>query len=230
MKNGTRWLIAGLLSCAALAGVAAVEAPLNPVRPAATPTNTVATKSVRGVNDTATRPLWNELTATQQNALAPLASDWNNIEVFRKKKWLEIGNRFVTMNPDEQLRVQERMRDWAKLTPDERRVAREIYTRTKKLNADEKSAQWQQYQELPEEQKKKLASDIAAKKRVSNLPAAPLHGKPVALPKPFEKAVPEKPAVTPSSPAPLPIPPASEIAPLAIPQAATPSPVPTRQP
>ena len=228
MKNGTRWLIAGLLSCAALAGVAAVEAPLNPTRPAATPANTVATKSVRGVNDTATRPLWNELTATQKNALAPLASDWNNIEVFRKKKWLEIGDRFVTMNPDEQLRVQERMRDWAKLTPDERRVAREIYTRTKKLNADEKSAQWQQYQELPEEQKKKLASDIAAKKRVSNLPAVPLHGKPVALPKPFEKAVPEKPAVTPTSPALLPTPPANEIAPLAIPQPAAPSPVPMR--
>ncbi len=219
MVNGTRWLLVGLLSCAALAGLVAVAVPLVRTHPAATPASPVTTKSARGPVEANTHPLWSELTATQQTALAPLASDWNKIEVFRKKKWLEIGDRFNSMNTEEQLRVQERMREWAKLTPDERRVAREIYTRTKKLNADEKSAQWEQYQQLPDEQKKKLAADIAAKKRVSNLPAKQSGGKPVPVPQSYEKAVPEKPATTP---------PASELAPLAVPQTAPPSPVPTQ--
>lgn len=220
MSTGKRWLIAGVLSCAALAGLAAVAVPLVTNQPAPGPASTTLAKPARKSVEADTRPLWNELTPAQQTALAPLAGDWNKIEAFRKKKWLEIGNRFVSMNTEEQLRVQERMREWAKLSPDERRVAREIYTRTKKLDASQKSAQWQEYQQLPEEQKKKLAADIAAKKRVSNLPTTPAGSKPVAAPRSYEKAVPEKSPVTPS--------PSSEVSPLAVPQATATPPAQTR--
>ncbi|MEB0135654.1 DUF3106 domain-containing protein [Actimicrobium sp. CCC2.4] len=220
MSNGKRWLVTGLLACATLAGLAAVAVPLVAKQPEATSLNpgpaTPAAKSV----EPDTRPRWNELTPTQQNALAPLAADWNKIEIFRKKKWMEIGNRFNGMNPDEQGRVQERMREWAKLTPDERRVAREIYVRTKKLDATQKSAQWQEYQQLTEDQKKKLAADVPAKKRVSNLPISAPGSTPAAAPKRYEKAVTNKPAMTPSS--------AAEVAPLAVPQTPAPAAATTR--
>lgn len=118
------------------------------------------------------RPRWAELTPAQQLALQPLAAEWDRIDGPRKKKWLEIGSKFGNLKQDQQARLQERMREWAKLTPDQRRVARESYSRTKKLNSSEKSAEWQHYQQLPEEQKKKLAEEASVKKRVANLPPA----------------------------------------------------------
>jgi len=116
------------------------------------------------------KPTWNELTPAQQHALAPLAGEWNKMEFNRKEKWLVIGNKFATMTPAEQDRMQERMRDWIKLTPAQRRSVRESYTRARKLDADKKSAQWKEYQQLSEEQKKKL-SQAKLPKHVAALPA-----------------------------------------------------------
>ena len=120
-------------------------------------------------------PNWNELSAAQQQALLPLATEWDKLDAAHKSKWLEISRRYVTMKPGDQARIQERMRAWVTLTPEQRRVARESYARTKKLNTDQKSAQWQQYQQLPEEQKKTLAAE-AAKSKVAALP--PVHSRP----------------------------------------------------
>jgi hypothetical protein len=119
------------------------------------------------------KPLWNTLSRPQQVALEPLAAEWDRMEGIRKQKWLEIANRFSSMKPDEQARVHERMREWVKMTPEERRVVRENYTRTKKIDPSQKSQQWEQYQQLPEEQKKQLAAEAAsarARKQVANLP------------------------------------------------------------
>lgn len=116
------------------------------------------------------KPLWSELNPAQKQALAPLESEWDNLEAFRKDKWLVIGNKFASMSPDEQQRVQDRMRDWVKLTPEQRRIARENYLRAKKIKPDQKSAQWEQYQQLPEDEKRKLAAEATTKKHVATLP------------------------------------------------------------
>ena len=118
------------------------------------------------------RPLWTELSAEQQQALTPLAADWDKLDGARKKKWIELTKRYSSLTPEQQARMQERMREWAKLTPDQRRVARESFSRTKKLEPDQKTAQWEEYQQLSDEQKKKLAEDAVARKRVTNLPPA----------------------------------------------------------
>lgn len=116
------------------------------------------------------RPLWTELTPAQQQALAPLAVEWNKLDSNHKTKWLAIGNKYSMMTPEQQKRFQENIGNWAKLTPEQHRIARESYARAKKLNSEQKTAQWQQYQQLPEEQKEKLAADAAAKKHIVNLP------------------------------------------------------------
>jgi hypothetical protein len=146
-------------------------APLMPPAPLPAPTAASKKPNVAKPVPAAAHPLWQELSAPQKAALAPLANEWDALEVSRKKKWLEIGTRFSSMKPDEQQRVQERMREWAKLTPEQRRVARESFARAKKLDPEQKSAQWQQYQQLPEEQKKKLAADASAKTPVARLPS-----------------------------------------------------------
>lgn len=155
-------------------------------------------------NMPAAKPLWTELTPAQQQALAPLASEWDKLDAFRKNKWLVIGNKFATMKPDEQQRMQERMRDWVELTPAQRRFARERYARAKKLNPGRKFAQWQEYQQLSEEQKKKLAENAASKNSVATLPPASQdkQGKTIPPIKSAPKPVPEqsfKPQSTPQS-------------------------------
>jgi len=116
------------------------------------------------------KPLWHDLTPAQQEALSPLAADWDKIDGQRKKKWIEMIKRYPSLTPDQQARMQERMRDWVTLTPEQRRVARESYARAKKLGPDQKSAKWQEYQQLSDEQKNRLAEEAQAKKRVANLP------------------------------------------------------------
>ncbi|MDL2357653.1 MAG: DUF3106 domain-containing protein [Pseudomonadota bacterium] len=120
------------------------------------------------------KPLWAALSPAQKIALAPIADEWDQAEGVRKQKWLEIANRFASMKPDEQARVHERMRDLFKMSPEERRVVRENYTRAKKIDPSQKSEEWEKYQQLPEEQKKQLAAEAAsarAKKQVANLPS-----------------------------------------------------------
>jgi hypothetical protein len=116
------------------------------------------------------RPLWTELTPAQQQALAPLASEWNKLDSNHKTKWLAIGKKYASLSPELQQRMHQNMTDWAKLTPEQHSIARDSYARAKKLNPEQKNEQWQQYQQLPEEQKQKLAADAAAKKHVANLP------------------------------------------------------------
>lgn len=166
------FVIVSLLAFTAFACASTDNVP-HPASPSIAPTSPGADKNPRTAvkSKAISSPTWAELNPAQQRALAPLAADWDKLESFRKKKWLEIGNKFAAMTPDEQARIQERMREWAKLTPEQRRVARDSYARTKKLNREQKSAKWEQYQHLPEEQKKKLAADAAAKKPVANLPA-----------------------------------------------------------
>jgi hypothetical protein len=120
----------------------------------------------------AARPLWQDLSPAQQQALAPLAADWDKLDGPRKKKWIELTRHYSTLTPDQQARMQERMHEWARLSPDERRVARESYSRAKKLEPEQKNAQWEKYQQLPDEQKSRLAEEAIARKRVTNLPPA----------------------------------------------------------
>jgi hypothetical protein len=141
------------------------------------------------------------------------------MESAKKQKWLEISNRYATMKPDEQQRVHERMRNWAvELTPEQRRVARENFATTKKIDPSKKSAQWEQYQALPEEEKKRLAAEAALmkKKQVANLPSSAQANMPKVAP--IKSGPPAaKPALVPAGAAPVP---ASGTAPASAPSAA----------
>jgi len=151
------WL---LLATAASAQTApATTAPAPAAKPAVAPANAQV------------KPLWVSLSPAQKVALEPLAAEWDRLEAPRKQKWLEIAGRFGSMKPDEQARVHDKMREWVKMTPDERRLVRENYTKAKKLDVTQKSAQWEKYQQLPEEQKQKLAAEaVKSKKQLTNLP------------------------------------------------------------
>ena len=96
------------------------------------------------------RPDWVELKPAQQETLAPLKEHWAELDTTRRQKWVKVANSYPKLKPDEQLRLQERMRDWARLSSEERRTAREKYLAIKKLppaKREEVKLQWQQYQQ-----------------------------------------------------------------------------------
>jgi hypothetical protein len=102
-------------------------------------------------------PSWASLTPAQQQALAPLQRDWASIDTNRKQKWLEVATHFPAMPADERARVQQRMAEWARLTPAERANARLQFQEARRLPAEERQARWQAYQALPDDERKKLA-------------------------------------------------------------------------
>lgn len=150
-------------------------------------------------NTAVSKPLWASLSAQQKLALAPLSLEWDKIDEVRKKKWLEIAAKYPSMKPDEQTRVQQRIRDWVKLSPEQRMQARENFAQTTQIKPEQKSVQWQQYQQLSEDQKKQLANEINTKKSITNIPSesqrvvkplAPIRVGPPVITKPNPKPVP----------------------------------------
>jgi len=126
-------------------------------------------------------PHWSELKPQQQQILEPLSSEWDKMDAVSRQRWLKIAGRFSKATPEELQRIHARMQEWLKLTPEQRRIVRENSVRAKKLNPAQKSAKWQQYQNLPEDQKKRLAASATPKKHVANLPP-PGIAKPVVPP------------------------------------------------
>lgn len=133
----------------------------------ASKSNSVSTIQKYPSSSPSQKPLWKDLTPPQQQALSPLAAEWDTLSIAKKRKWLTVIKKFPTLKPEEQNRIQERMREWVKLTPEQRRTARENYTRTQKINTHQKSTKWQQYQQLPEEQKKQLAIHAGPQKQMA---------------------------------------------------------------
>ena len=104
-----------------------------------------------------TGPSWSRLTPQQRSALLPLERDWSSIDAPRKTKWLEVAARFPAMPAADQKRVQERMAEWARMTPSERGRARLSFQESKQFSPEQKQAHWEAYQALPYNERRALA-------------------------------------------------------------------------
>ena len=96
----------------------------------------LAAASVTHAQITLKSPAWAELSPQEKQILAPLAPDWDKLDASRKAKWRGVAQRYPTMKPDEQQRMQQQMRSWASLTPEQRNAAREQYKTMTKLPPD----------------------------------------------------------------------------------------------
>ena len=111
---------------------------------------------------------WSQLTAAQQQALAPLALTWNTgISEPQKRKWLEISKNFNGLAPEVQATLNSRMTQWVALSPQERAQARLNFGKTnelaKQLTPEEKKSQWEAYRALTPEEKQRLAATASPK-------------------------------------------------------------------
>jgi hypothetical protein len=100
---------------------------------------------------------WTTLTQQQQQALAPLQSEWSRIDSVQQRKWLELAVRFPNIGAAERARIQERMAQWASLTPAKRSQVRLQFLEAQRVPAEQRQARWQEYQALSAEEKQTLA-------------------------------------------------------------------------
>lgn len=103
-------------------------------------------------------PKWASLLPAHRVALKPLEHDWNTFGPDQKQKWIELAAQFPSLSGDERQRIQARMTEWAKLTPQQRGAARFQFKQAKELAPTNRQARWDAYQALPDDQKKELAS------------------------------------------------------------------------
>ncbi len=121
------------------------------------------TSQAKAATPAVAKPTWKELTPAQRDALSPLANEWDSFERNRKLKWLDVANKYPQLSPESQKRLHERMVEFVKLTPEQRRTARSNFQRAYELPMEQRQSLVQQYQELPPEKKQALA-DKAGKK------------------------------------------------------------------
>ena len=158
----------------------------------------------------ATRPAWSELSAAQQQALDPLASAWSTLSEAQKRKWIALSANFQKLGADERGKLHSRMADWVALSPQQRTQARLNFGETKSLAVDHKRAQWEAYQALPPEEKRRLAAGAQAKTpptaaAVRPVPAQRLATVPKSSGDARQPRIASAPAPGPTAPAPVPL-------------------------
>jgi len=120
-------------------------------------------------------PSWATLSPEQRSVLAPLKDDWSSIDSPRKAKWLDLAARYPKMPPSDQNRMQARMTEWARMSPQQRAQARLNFQQAKQLPDRERQHEWDAYRALPESERRALASRASA---------APKAGAPAGKPAP----------------------------------------------
>ena len=159
--------VISVFCCANLVFAQSTANPSSPSTAASTTNKTVNSFHEAG-------PKWVELNAEQKQILQPLQKLWPTLEENRKRKWLAIAKNFPTLSPLAQATAQERMREWAALTPAQRYQARLHFAQAQQLSTDEKLAKWEAYQSLNEEEKNKLSQGKPAWSKGAAMVARPV--------------------------------------------------------
>lgn len=165
-----------VLACALLGGLAAggwqfvQQAPMTPstaiVVPSEIPGPLVNTPDVRAapaVQASGEGPGWQTLNTPQKLALYPLADRWALLSGLQKRRWLALAQGFAALPAEEQARLHDRMTAWSSLSAQQRSQARLNYAVTHRMALEDKRSQWDAYQALSEEDKRKLAARAASK-------------------------------------------------------------------
>lgn len=103
------------------------------------------------------KPYWKDLSAAQRQALQPLAPHWDRLNEQHKLKWLALSKNYPSLSAEEQAKLHLRMSKWATLSQQQRTQARQNFNEIKKLSPEQKTSQWEAYQALSAEEKRKLA-------------------------------------------------------------------------
>jgi Protein of unknown function (DUF3106) len=125
---------------------------------------------------TAQKPLWKDLTPTEQVALRPLAANWDVMGIGQKRKWQSVAKDFDKLGTPQQAKMHTRMTEWIALSPQQRAEARINFAENRQLTdgltPEQRKVQWQAYQQLSPEEKRKLAESAPKAAVMGAAPAA----------------------------------------------------------
>jgi len=120
------------------------------------------------------KPLWSDLTASQQASLKPLETRWDNLGESSKRRWLALSKDYSRLSIEEQRTLHSRMTEWAALSGRERVQARLNFAQLKQLAPSDRKAKWEAYQALSKEDKRKLADMAPARPKSAAVPVRPV--------------------------------------------------------
>lgn len=132
------------------------------------PTGQQATKATT----MASAPAWAALSPAQRKVLQPLQSQWSTLDEVSRDKWLNVAERYPSLSAAEQVRMQERMTQWARLPAHERGEARLRFQQTRQLSAADRQQKWAAYQALPATDRDDLTRQAQRKAKPVFLPDA----------------------------------------------------------
>jgi Protein of unknown function (DUF3106) len=98
-------------------------------------------------------PLWTDLNGQQRSVLEPFGAQWNTWSAQEKRVWVSLANKFPQYTPAQQSKAKQRIRDWAALTPEQRRLARSNYRMANQLPKAELDDQKKRYEGMTHEQR-----------------------------------------------------------------------------
>jgi len=83
---------------------------------------------------------WTALSPKQQEALAPIAQEWNTFPETQQKRLLATTKGFQQLTPDKKQLFHKRLVEWSKLTREQRKRAREKYKAFEKVLPEKREA------------------------------------------------------------------------------------------
>lgn len=124
----------------------------------------------------ANKPLWKELSPAEQTALRPLSANWDSMGIGQKRKWQSVAKDFDKLAAPAQATMHTRMTEWTALSPKQRADARINFAENRQLTdgltSEQRKVQWQAYQQLSPEEKRKLADSAPKASIAGAAPAA----------------------------------------------------------
>jgi len=96
---------------------------------------------------------WAQLTGEQRQILAPFRQQWDSWPPADKRSWIVLANRFPELSGAQQRRARNRINEWASLTNEQRTTVRNNIRLSRERKPDERSAEWNRYQQMTPEQK-----------------------------------------------------------------------------
>lgn len=101
-------------------------------------------------------PAWMSLTDGERAVLSPFESQWSTWSVDERRAWVVVARRFPKLSAQQREAMSVRIREWAVLTPQQRRMARQNYRLARSLPKAERAEEVRRYQDLTPDQKQVL--------------------------------------------------------------------------
>jgi Protein of unknown function (DUF3106) len=168
--------LAGIAASVSLAAQTAAPSPAPAAKPAVAVTNPSVASAAKTLPNVSSQPLWKELTAAEQTALRPLAANWDSMGIGQKRKWQTVAKDFDKLPAAQQTKMHARMAEWTALSSQQRAAARINFAQNRELTdgltPEQRKVQWEAYQQLSPEEKRKLAESAPKAVATGAAPAA----------------------------------------------------------